>query len=75
MMSSAFVLLESLPLTTNGKIDRRSLPAPDINRAEFESNFTEPRTPDEQLIAEIWAKVLGLERVGIHDNFFELGGH
>jgi NRPS condensation-like uncharacterized protein/acyl carrier protein/alpha-ketoglutarate-dependent taurine dioxygenase len=75
MMPSAFVLLESLPLTTNGKIDRRSLRAPDINRAEFESNFTEPRTPDEQLIAEIWAKVLGLERVGIHDNFFELGGH
>jgi amino acid adenylation domain-containing protein len=75
MMPSAFVLLESLPLTTNGKIDRRSLRAPDINRAEFESNFTEPRTPDEQLIAEIWAEVLGLERVGIHDNFFELGGH
>jgi amino acid adenylation domain-containing protein len=75
MMPSAFVLLESLPLTTNGKIDRRSLPAPDINQAEFESNFTEPRTPDEQLIAEIWAEVLGLERVGIHDNFFELGGH
>jgi len=75
MMPSAFVLLESLPLTTNGKIDRRSLRAPDINRAEFESNFTEPRTADEQLIAEIWAKVLGLERVGIHDNFFELGGH
>jgi amino acid adenylation domain-containing protein len=75
MMPSAFVLLESLPLTTNGKIDQRSLRAPDINRAEFESNFTEPRTPDEQLIAEIWAEVLGLERVGIHDNFFELGGH
>jgi amino acid adenylation domain-containing protein len=75
MMPSAFVLLESLPLTTNGKIDLRSLRAPDINRAEFESNFTEPRTPDEQLIAEIWAEVLGLERVGIHDNFFELGGH
>ncbi|MBD1812959.1 non-ribosomal peptide synthetase [Microcoleus vaginatus DQ-U2] len=75
MMPSAFVLLESLPLTTNGKIDQRSLPAPDINRAEFESNFTEPRTPDEQLIAEIWAEVLGLERVGIYDNFFELGGH
>ncbi|MEG5063351.1 amino acid adenylation domain-containing protein [Microcoleus sp. B3-A4] len=75
MMPSAFVLLEAMPLTPNGKIDRRSLRAPDINRAEFESNFTEPRTPDEQLIAEIWAEVLGLERVGIHDNFFELGGH
>ncbi|MEG4485051.1 amino acid adenylation domain-containing protein [Microcoleus sp. D2_18a_B4] len=75
MIPSAFVLLESLPLTPNGKIDRRSLPAPDINRAEFESNFADPRTPDEQLIAEIWAEVLGLERVGIHDNFFELGGH
>ncbi|MEG4971171.1 amino acid adenylation domain-containing protein [Microcoleus sp. K4-B3] len=75
MMPSAFVLLESLPLTPNGKIDQRSLRAPEINRAEFESNFAEPRTPDEQLIAEIWAEVLGLERVGIHDNFFELGGH
>ncbi|MEG3870446.1 amino acid adenylation domain-containing protein [Microcoleus sp. Z1_B5] len=75
MIPSAFVLLESLPLTPNGKIDRRSLRAPDTNTAEFESNFTEPRTPDEQLIAEIWAEVLGLERVGIHDNFFELGGH
>jgi len=75
MIPSAFVLLEAMPLTPNGKIDRRSLRAPDINRAEFESNFTEPRTPDEQLIAEIWAEVLGLERVGIHDNFFELGGH
>ncbi|MEG4350117.1 amino acid adenylation domain-containing protein [Microcoleus sp. LAD1_D3] len=75
MMPSAFVLLEAMPLTPNGKIDRRSLRAPDTNTAEFESNFTEPRTPDEQLIAEIWAEVLGLERVGIHDNFFELGGH
>ena len=75
MMPSAFVLLESLPLTTNGTIDQRWLRVPDINRAEFESNFAEPRTPDEQLIAEIWAEVLGLERVGIHGNFFELGGH
>jgi len=75
MMPSAFVLLEAMPLTPNGKIDRRSLRAPDTNTAELESNFTEPRTPDEQLIAEIWAEVLGLERVGIHDNFFELGGH
>ena len=73
MMPSAFVLLEAMPLTPNGKIDRRSLRAPDTNTAELESNFTEPRTPDEQLIAEIWAEVLGLERVGIHDNFFELG--
>ena len=75
MIPSAFVLLEAMPLTPNGKIDRRSLRAPDTNTAEFESNFTEPRTPDEQLIAEIWAEVLGLERVGIHDNFFDLGGH
>ncbi|MEG4490497.1 amino acid adenylation domain-containing protein [Microcoleus sp. D3_18_C4] len=75
MIPSAFVLLEAMPLTPNGKIDRRSLKAPDTNTAEFESNFADPRTPDEQLIAEIWAEVLGLERVGIHDNFFELGGH
>ncbi|MEG4517840.1 MULTISPECIES: amino acid adenylation domain-containing protein [unclassified Microcoleus] len=75
MVPSAFVLLEAMPLTPNGKIDRRSLRAPDTNTAEFESNLAVPRTPDEQLIAEIWAEVLGLERVGIHDNFFELGGH
>ncbi|MCT7952163.1 amino acid adenylation domain-containing protein [Ancylothrix sp. C2] len=75
MMPSAFVMLEAMPLTPNGKIDRRSLPAPDTNTAEFDSNFAEPRTSDEQVIAKIWADVLHLERVGINDNFFELGGH
>ncbi len=75
MVPSAFVLLEAMPLTPNGKIDRRSLPVPDANRAEFEDDLAEPRTADEQVIAQIWAEVLGLERVGIYDNFFELGGH
>ena len=75
MMPSAFVLLEAMPLTPNGKIDRRALPAPDTNPIEFDSNFAEPRTSEEQVVAQIWAEVLRLERVGINDNFFELGGH
>jgi hypothetical protein len=75
MIPSAFVLLNTLPLTANGKIDRRALPAPDQSRPEIEESYVAPRTPEEQLLAEIWAEVLKLEKVGIHDNFFELGGH
>jgi len=75
MSPSAFVELDSLPLTKNGKVDRRALPAPDQARLEFESAFVAPRTPVEEIVADIWAKVLRRELVGIHDNFFELGGH
>jgi amino acid adenylation domain-containing protein len=75
MIPSAFVLLNTLPLTANGKIDRRALPAPDQSRPEIEESYVAPLTPEEQLLAEIWAEVLKLEKVGIHDNFFELGGH
>ncbi len=74
MTPAAFVTLDALPLTENGKLDRRALPAPDVTRPELEEIYAAPSNAREEMLAEIWAKVLGLERVGIHDNFFELGG-
>jgi amino acid adenylation domain-containing protein len=73
MLPSAFVSLDAFPLTPNGKVDRKALPAPD-GRTE-ERPFVAPRTPREQALAEIWREVLGLERVGLEDDFFTLGGH
>jgi acyl carrier protein len=75
MVPSAFVLLDVLPLTSNGKIDHRALLARDQARPTPEKAFVAPRTPLESLIAEIWQDVLGVDRVGVHDNFFDLGGH
>ena len=75
MVPSSYVILEALPLTPNGKVDRKALPAPDLSRGEQQTDFVAPRTPLEELLAAIWAEVLGVDRVGIHDNFFELGGH
>ncbi|WP_414544485.1 amino acid adenylation domain-containing protein [Nostoc sp. CCY0012] len=74
MLPSSFVMLDALPLMLNGKLDRRALPAPDWTRPELEASFIAPRTLEEQLLADIWAEVLGVERVGVQDNFFELGG-
>jgi acyl carrier protein len=74
MIPSAFVFVEKLPLTPNGKVDRKALPAPEIG-AQLEDQYVAPRTPLEEILAGIWAEVLGVERIGIHDNFFELGGH
>ena len=74
MMPTAFVFLERMPLTPNGKLDRRALPAPDQGRPEQEQGYVGPRTPTEELLCGIWAKVLRLERVGVEDNFFALGG-
>ncbi|HEU0088064.1 MAG TPA: amino acid adenylation domain-containing protein [Pseudonocardiaceae bacterium] len=73
MVPSAFVTLDELPLSPNGKVDRRALPAPDTRSAP-QSRHVEPSSPVEQVLVEIWGDVLGLDRVGVQDNFFELGG-
>lgn len=75
MVPAAFVMLNAIPLNPNGKLDRFALPAPDTARPELEEAFVAPRTPTEQVLAEIFAQVLEVEQVGVHDNFFELGGH
>ncbi len=74
LLPAAFVPMESLPLTPNGKLDRRALPAPEVVRSETDESFTIPQTATERILADIWAEVLRLERVGIHENYFELGG-
>ncbi|WP_216840681.1 non-ribosomal peptide synthetase, partial [Dyella sp. S184] len=73
MVPSYFVELDQLPLTANGKVDRKALPAPDM--APSEAAYVAPRTPTEQIMASLWMELLKLDRVGIHDDFFALGGH
>lgn len=73
MVPSAFMLLEAIPRTPNGKVDRRALPVLDRLRPKLEE-FIAPHTTVEKQLALIWAQVIGVEQVGIHDNFFELGG-
>ncbi|MEH2178722.1 amino acid adenylation domain-containing protein [Nostoc sp.] len=75
MLPSIFVQLKALPLTTNGKIDRRALPLPDGDRPELEEAYMAPRSEMERAIARVWQEMLHLEKVGINDNFFDLGGH
>ncbi|WP_129782635.1 non-ribosomal peptide synthetase [Peristeroidobacter soli] len=74
MVPSAFVILESLPLTPSGKLDRRALPIPEMGAYALEA-YEAPQGEIEQAVAEIWQELLGVERIGRADNFFELGGH
>ncbi len=74
MVPAAFVQIERLPLTNNGKLDAKALPAPGEQRPDLGSAFTAPRSAAEEKIATVWRRVLKLDRVGIDDNFFELGG-
>ncbi|WP_279608557.1 non-ribosomal peptide synthetase [Burkholderia gladioli] len=74
MVPAAFVVLDALPLTRNGKVDRRALPEPD-DEAFVQAQYEAPQGETEQTIAVLWAELLGVERVGRHDNFFALGGH
>jgi acyl-coenzyme A synthetase/AMP-(fatty) acid ligase/acyl carrier protein len=72
---SAFVVLQSLPLSPNGKVDRKALPTPTNERPAPDDSYVAPRDATEETVAKIWAEVLGIDRVGVHDNFFEIGGH
>ncbi|MDX7987526.1 amino acid adenylation domain-containing protein, partial [Xenorhabdus sp. 12] len=74
MLPSAFVMLDTFPLTPNGKLDRQALPAPDLS-AVAADRYQAPESPMECALAQIWQNLLGLEQVGRHDHFFELGGH
>ncbi|GCE14872.1 non-ribosomal peptide synthetase [Tengunoibacter tsumagoiensis] len=75
MVPALHVVLEAFPLTPNGKIDRRALPAFDVNASAVQATYSAPQTEVEQQLTKIWERVLRIERVGIHDNFFALGGH
>ena len=75
MVPTQFVVLKTLPTTPSGKIDFRALPEPQTGRARLENGYEGPRNEIEAALAEIWADVLGLDRVGIHDDFFLIGGH
>ena len=75
MVPSAFVVLDALPLTRHGKVDRAALPAPDWHEGSPATAFAAPRNPTEEALTRIWSDLLGVETAGIHDNFFELGGH
>lgn len=74
MVPNQWVALDAFPLTPHGKVNHRALPDPTSERPELEDRYQAPRTPGEQLLAELWSTVLGTDRVGIEDNFFDLGG-
>jgi aryl carrier-like protein len=74
MLPAVFVEMKALPLTLNGKIDRRALPAPEEVAVRPKKSFEAPRGETEQILADIWSDVLGIKPVGINDNFFEMGG-
>jgi aspartate racemase len=75
MVPTTFVRMDRLPLSPNGKIDTKALPAPEQRSSEGQEAFLAPRDSVEQVLAQLWAKILKVNRVGLNDNFFELGGH
>ncbi|MEP7271062.1 MAG: FkbM family methyltransferase, partial [Acidobacteriota bacterium] len=75
MIPSAFVMLDAVPRTANGKVDYKALPAPDEVTRAGERVLVAPRTPLETQVLDIWRNVLGVEHIGVHDSFFEVGGH
>ena len=75
MVPTAFVFLSEMPLTPNGKIDRRALPAPEVSQFKTTEGNSPLKTPEEEIIASVWSQVLGTKTIGAADNFFELGGH
>ena len=75
MVPSVFMVIDKMPLTANGKVNRRALPEVEASRAELGREYEAPRTETEETLVSIWREVLNVEQVGIHDNFFELGGH
>lgn len=75
MIPSAFITLETLPLSPSGKVDRRALPAPEGLRPKLEAAYVMPQSETERFITQIWQQVLQVDKIGIHDNFFDLGGH
>jgi amino acid adenylation domain-containing protein len=74
MVPAVLMAMRALPLTANGKVDRRALPPPSSVRPDLEREYVPPRTPLEEQLATVWSEVLGIERIGIHDSFFALGG-
>jgi len=74
MIPTTYVVLDELPLTANGKVDRRALPSPDVSRQKVEQPYVAPRTAAEEVLANIFAEVLGVDRVGVNDNYFARGG-
>jgi acyl carrier protein len=75
MIPARIIMLAEMPLTRNGKVDRRALPLPDAQRPDIERPFVAPATPVEIELARLWQELLCVDIVGIHDHFFELGGH
>ncbi len=74
MVPSAYVFMDSLPLTTNGKLDQRALPVPEASRPVLDHEYVEPSTREEQILTGVWSQVLTIEQIGIYDNYFALGG-
>ncbi|MFC0530978.1 amino acid adenylation domain-containing protein, partial [Phytohabitans kaempferiae] len=74
MVPAVVVVLDRLPLTPSGKVDRRALPAPDVSLVRGGAEFVAPRSEVERVLVSVWQDVLGVDRIGVHDNFFELGG-